>query len=158
MRDAIPPVPDSGEPPIASPPRPTDAADPMASTSLTWEEAVTLWDEISGIGRRVAEQLGAEGGTDTSHFPSAAHLASWAKLAPGNYESAGKRASGTTGKGNVWLRSTLIQAAHAAVRTKGTYLAAFYGRLVAWREKKKAIVMVAHKLLTIAYTLLTKRE
>jgi transposase len=131
---------------------------PPASQPLTWEDAVTLWDEVPGIGRRVAEQMVAEVGTDMSQFPSAAHLASWAKLAPGNYQSAGKRTSGKTGKGNVWLRSTLIQAAHAAVRTKGTYLAAFYGRLVARRGKKKAIVAVAHKLLTIAYTLVTKRE
>lgn len=151
------------DPPSAVPPSATPAPAPArelgaASTPLSWEDAVSLWDEIPGIGRRVAEQLVAEVGTDMSHFESAAHLASWAKLAPGNYQSAGKRRSGKTGKGNVWLRSTLIQAAHAAVRSKGTYLAAFYGRLVARRGKKKAIVAVAHKLLTIAYTLLTKRE
>jgi transposase len=137
---------------------PSDPGAPTSLPPLTWEEAVTLWDEIPGIGRRVAEQLVAEVGTDMRHFASAAHLASWAKLCPGNHESAGKRYSGKTGKGNVWLRSTLIQAAHAAVRTKDTYLAAFYARLVARRGKKKAIVAVAHKLLTIAYTLLTKRE
>jgi transposase len=151
------------DPPSALPPSATPVPAPQsklsaASTPLSWQEAVSLWDEVPGIGRRVAEQLVAEVGTDMSHFESAAHLASWAKLAPGNYQSAGKRTSGKTGKGNVWLRSTLIQAAHAAVRTKGTYLAAFYGRLVARRGKKKAIVAVAHKLLTIAYTLLTKRE
>jgi transposase len=87
-------------------------------------------------------------------FPSARHLASWAKLAPGNYESAGKRSSATIGKGNTWLRSTLIQAAHAAVKVKESYLAAFYRRIVVRRGKKRAIVAVAHKLLVIAYTLL----
>jgi transposase len=70
----------------------------------------------------------------------------------------GKRYSAKIGKGNQWLRSTLIQAAHAAVKVKGSYLAGFYQRLVARRGKKKAIVAVAHKILTIAYTLLRKRE
>lgn len=93
-----------------------------------------------------------------SQFPSAAHAASWAKLSPGNNVSAGKRYSSKIGKGNQWLRSTLIQAAHAAVKVKDSSLAAFYQRLVGRRGVKKAIVAVAHKLLTIAYTLLRKRE
>ena len=91
-------------------------------------------------------------------FPSAAHAASWAKLSPGQNVSAGKRYSSRIGKGNQWLRSTLIQAAHAAVKVKGSSLAAFYHRLVGRRGVKKAIVAVAHKLLTLAYTLLRKRE
>ena len=93
-----------------------------------------------------------------SQFPSAAHAASWAKLSPGNNVSAGKRSSSKIGKGNQWLRATLIQAAHAAVKVKASYFSAFYHRLVARRGAKKAIVAVAHKLLTIAYTLLQKRE
>ena len=72
--------------------------------------------------------------------------------------SAGKRYSAKIGKGNQWLRRTLIQAAHAAVKVKDSYLAAFYHRLAGRRGVKKAIVAVAHKLLTIAYTLLHKRE
>jgi transposase len=72
---------------------------------LAWEEAVTIWDKVPGIGRRVAEQLVAEIGTDMSRFPSAAHLASWARLAPGNNQSAGKHYSGKTDRGNQWLRS-----------------------------------------------------
>lgn len=86
----------------------------------SWQGAVEGWDEIRGIGRRVAEQLVAEIGTDMSWFPNAAHLASWARLAPGNRESAGKRLSGATGRGNRWLRQTLIQAAHAAVKVKAS--------------------------------------
>jgi hypothetical protein len=125
---------------------------------LTWEGAITIWDGIPGIGRRVAEQLVAELGVQMDQFPSAAHAASWATLAPGNTVSAGKRYSSKIGKGNQWLRATLIQAAHAAVKVKDTSLAAFYHRLVARRGVKKAIVAVAHKLLTIAYTLLRKRE
>jgi transposase len=131
---------------------------PRADAPLTWEEAITIWDGIPGIGRRVAEQLVAELGVDMRQFPSAAHAASWAKLSPGNNVSAGKRYSSKIGKGNQWLRSTLIQAAHAAVKVKDSSLAAFYHRLVARRGVKKAIVAVAHKILTLAYTLLRKRE
>lgn len=134
-----------------------DAAPVLDAGSSTWDAAVQLWDEIPGVGRRVAEQLVAEIGTDMHRFPSARHLASWAKLAPGNYESAGKRYSAAIGKGNTWLRSTLIQAAHAAVKVKDSYLAAVYRRIVARRGKKRAIVAVAHKLLVIAYTLLRTR-
>lgn len=124
----------------------------------TWAEAVRIWDSIPGIGSRIAEQLVAEIGTDMSRFPSAAHLASWAKLCPGNHESAGKRLSGKTGQGNRWLRSALIQAAHAAVKVKESYLGVFYRRLASRHGVKKAIMAVAHKLLVIAYTLLTNRE
>ncbi|HEX9438969.1 MAG TPA: transposase, partial [Roseiflexaceae bacterium] len=132
---------------------------PGTSTSpISWEEAVALWDEIPGIGPRIAEQLVAEIGTDMTRFASGAHLASWAKLCPGNRQSAGKRLSGKTGQGNRWLRSALIQAAHAAVKVKDSYLGAFYRRLVSRQGVKKAIVAVAHKLLIIAYTLLSKRE
>lgn len=133
-----------------------DAA--TADEPLTWDGAIMIWDGIPGIGRRVAEQLVAELGVQMDQFPSAAHAASWAKLAPGNNVSAGKRYSSKIGKGNQWLRATLIQAAHAAVKVKDSYLAAFYHRLVARRGVKKSIVAVAHKLLTIAYTLLRKRE
>lgn len=83
---------------------------------------MALLDEIPGIGGRIAEQLVAEIGTDMSRFPSAAHLASWAKLCPGNHESAGKRLSGKTGQGNRWLRSALVQAAYSAVKVKTSYL------------------------------------
>lgn len=139
--------------------QPSSEADVLGERApLTWDEAVSIWDDIPGIGRRVAEQLVAEVGTDMQRFPSASHLASWAKLSPGNHESAGKRSSSRIGHGNQWLRSTLIQAAHAAVKVRGSYLSAFYRRLVARRGVKKAIVAVARKLLTIAYTLLCKRE
>lgn len=134
----------------------SQAAD--ADASVTWAEAVRIWDSIPGIGGRIAEQMVAEIGADMSRFPSAAHLASWAKLCPGNHESAGKRLSGKTGQGNRWLRSALIQAAHAAVKVKESYLGIFYRRLTARHGVKKAIMAVAHKLLVIAYTLLTKRE
>jgi len=128
------------------------------SEPLSWQAAVAIWDSLPGIGRRIAEQLVAEIGPDMSAFPSAAHLASWAKLCPGNRESAGKRLSGRTGKGNQWLRVSLVQAAHAAVRKRDSWLAAYYGKLVARRGAKKAIVAVAHKLVTIGYSLLCNGE
>ena len=89
-----------------------------------------------------------------SRFPTVAHLASWAKLCPGNNESAGKRKSGSTGHGNPWLRSILVQAAWAAAHTKGTYLSGLYHRLAARRGAKRAIVAVAHAILGIIYFLL----
>jgi transposase len=115
-------------------------------------------DTIPGVGQQTAESILSELGTDLSRFPDARHLASWAGLAPGNHESAGKRMSGKTRKGNRWLRDTFIEAAWSAVRTKGTYLRAQYHRLAARRGPKRAIVAVAHTLLVIVYHLLTTGE
>lgn len=111
-------------------------------------------DAIPGVGRRTAEVIVAEIGTDMARFPTAKHLASWAGMCPGNRESAGKRLSGRTRKGNTALRSALVEAAHAAGRTKGTYLAAQFRRLSARRGAKKAAVAVGHSILVIAYHLL----
>jgi len=87
-------------------------------------------------------------------FPTARHLASWAGLCPGTHESAGKRRAVRTTKGNRWLRATLIQAALAAVNVRDSALAGRYRRLVPRCGPKKAIVAIAHKLLTTAYLLL----
>ena len=98
----------------------------------------------------------AEPSADLGGFPSAAHLASWAGMCPGNHKSAGKRLSGWTRKGNPWLRVALVEAGQAAGRTKHTYLGAQYRRLAARRGmKKKATVAVGHTILTIAYQILT---
>lgn len=125
---------------------------------LSWQAAVALLDSIPGVGRQTAELLLAEIGVDMSRFPSEAHLARWARLCPGNHESAGKRYSGSIGQGNRWLRSALVQAANAAARCKDTYLAAVYRRLAGRRGRNKAIIAVAHRILTAAYYILTKRE
>lgn len=121
-----------------------------------FEPIVTQLDGIPGIGPRVAQELLAEIGTDMSRFPSAAHLASWARVCPGNNESAGKRKSSRTGHGNPWLAGALVEAAWAAVRTKGSYLAAQYHRLAARRGAKRAIVAVAHTMLVTIYHMLCR--
>jgi transposase len=123
-----------------------------------FEELVALLDTIPGVARQTAEVIVAEIGTDMSRFPTAAHLAAWAGVAPGNNESAGRNRSGKTRKGDRALSSALTQAAQAAAHTKDTYLAAQFHRIAARRGKKRAIVAVAHSILVIAYHLIQKRE
>jgi transposase len=115
------------------------------------QAVVELWDTIPGIDELTASTLVAEMGANMDQFPTARHAAKWAGMCPGNKESAGKRLSGKTAKGSVWLRRALCQAAWAASRTKNTYLAAQYHRLIGRKGKKKTIVAVAHTLLIIAY-------
>jgi transposase len=96
-----------------------------------YQEALELWDTIPGVDRITACGLVAEIGVRAEQFPSAHHFASGAGLCPGNEESAGKRRSGKTRKGDPWLRTILCQAAWAASHTKRTYLAAQYHRIAA---------------------------
>ncbi len=125
---------------------------------LPFEEDLDLVDSIPGVARRTAEQILAEIGTDMGQFPSAAHLCSWAGLAPGNNESAGKRKSGKTRKGNQKLRAALVEAARAAATTKNTYLSSQYHRIAARRGSKRAAVAVAHSILSIVYHVLKRRR
>jgi transposase len=116
---------------------------------------VELLRTIPGVDRRGAEVILAEIGPDMTRFPTAGHLASWAGMCPGNNESAGKSKSGRTRKGSKWLRKGLVEAAHGAARSKGTYLAAQHARLRGRRGPGKAAVAVGHTILVIAWNVLT---
>lgn len=123
-----------------------------------FEEDLERLETIPGVGRRTAETIIAEIGNDMSRFPSAAHLCSWAGIAPGNNESAGKRKSGRTRKGNKKLKSVLTEAARAGARSKGTYLSAQYHRIAARRGANRAAVAVGHTILTSVYYILKRKE
>jgi transposase len=122
-----------------------------------FESAIEVLDTIPGVARRAAEIIIAEIGNDMTRFGCAERLAAWAGMAPGNHESAGKRLSGRTRKGNQTLRSILIQAAYAAGRTR-TYLGAQFRRLAARRGRKRAAVAVGHSILVIAFHLISRGQ
>ena len=112
---------------------------------------LTALDTIPGINRIGAISLLAETGGEMQHFPSAAHLCSWAGMCPGHDESAGKRRSSKTRKANRYLRTTLVQAGVAASHKKDSALRALYARVKGHRGHKKAVVAVGHQILAIAY-------
>ncbi|WP_342480587.1 IS110 family transposase [Paenibacillus sp. FSL L8-0340] len=123
-----------------------------------YQEDIERLDSIPGISTRMAEQILAEIGTDIKNqFPSAAHMCSWAGLVPGHNESAGKRKSAKTKKGNKYLRSGLTEAAHSVKGSKN-YLGALYRRTAARKGRKRAGIVVAHAMLRISYYLLTRKE
>jgi transposase len=109
---------------------------------------------IPGVATRVGQVILAELGPDMSRFASDRHAASWAKVCPGNNESAGKRRSGKNSKGNPHLRAALVEAANAAARTKNTYLRAQYEQVKRRHGHKKAIGAVAHSILIASYHIL----
>ncbi|SEO83284.1 Transposase IS116/IS110/IS902 family protein [Paenibacillus sophorae] len=132
--------------------------DEIKKRMLPFEEELELLDTIPGVARRTAETLLAEIGVNMDQYPSAAHLCSWAGMCPGQNESAGKRLSGKTRKGNKKLRSTLVEAAKAAARTKETYLSSQYHRIAARRGANRATVAVAHSILSMAYYILKRKQ
>jgi transposase len=126
----------------------------IEEVSRPFAPAIAKVATLPGFDQRSAQNVVAEIGADMDVFPSAQHLASWAGVCPGNNESAGKRKSGKTTKGNRWLRSALSQSAWSAARKKDSYFQSQYRRLAGRRGKKRAIVAVAHSLLTIIYHML----
>ena len=128
------------------------------NTPLTYAQAVTVLDTIPGVDQRGGELLVAEWGIDMARFGTAARLAAWSGVAPGNDESAGKQRSGKTRQGHRALRTGLTQLAHAAALTRGTYLSALYQRLAARRGKKRAIMAGAHSIVVSAFPRLSRNE
>jgi transposase len=123
-----------------------------------FQEALKRMDTIPGIGRRTAEQVLAELGADLkSRFPTAGHLCSWAGLAPGQNQSAGKHRSSKARKGNKYLRQAMTEAAQSVSRSDN-YLGAQFRRIAARRGNQRAAVAVAHSMMTMIYHMLTKNE
>ncbi len=118
------------------------------------KKASQVIQDIKGIGNTSAQTIISVIGTDMSRFPTDAHISSWAGMCPGDNQSAGKRKSGKTRKGNALLRTTLITCAHAAVKDKSSYFYAQFMRISAHRGKKRAYVAVAHSMLIAIYHIL----
>ena len=126
----------------------------LGDTLAPFRAAVDRLLTIPAVGETVARVIVAEIGVDMTRFPTVGHLISWAGLCPRLHESAGKRLSTRTRPGNAWLKTTLVQVAWVAARTRNTYLRAQFLRLKSRRGPKKAILAVAASILTAAYYIL----
>lgn len=115
------------------------------------KQALQAIQDVTGIGNTSAQAIISVIGTDMGRFPTDKHISSWAGLCPGDNESAKKRKSGKTRKGNALLRTTLITCAHAAVKNKKSYFYAQFMRISAHRGSKRAYVTVAHSMLIAIY-------
>lgn len=126
----------------------------IETAMMPFATEAALLQTMPGVGARAAQAIVAETGVDMNRFPTAAHFASWARLCPGNHESAGKRHAVSTGKGATWLRATLEQTAWAVSRSKKTYYHALFHRLRARGGPKKAIVGVQHAMIVAIWHML----
>lgn len=131
----------------------------LAQAFAPWAHQLELLQSIPGVGEKVAQVIIAETGADMSRFPTPEHLASWAGVAPGTRESAGKRYPARPPHGNKWLTAMLVEAAGSVGRMKGAnYLAAQHARLSSRRGRARAQLAVAHSILVSAYWMLTRDE
>lgn len=119
-----------------------------------YQEQFVRLQQIPGVDATVAAVIIAELGVDMNVFPSASQAAAWAGVSPGNHESAGKRKSGRVTKGNVYLKTALVEAAWGASHSKGSYLREKFYRLKTRRGHKRAALAIAHKILTAVYHML----
>jgi transposase len=133
-------------------------SDEIAERLVDLDPVIDQLSQIPGWGRTTAEVFIAETGGDMTVFPSAGQLVSWAGMAPGTHESAGKRHPAASLNGNRWLGRALLESARAAARTKGTFLGARYRRLAARRGPNRASVAIAHTMVVIAWHMLTNGE
>lgn len=125
---------------------------------VRYEEPMHRVMTIPGIDHKTAWMIVAELGVEMSVFGDAKHLASWAGLCPGNRESGGKRMSGKTRKSNCYVKRGMCQAAWAATHTKGTYLSALYRRMQVRKGPQKALIALAHHMITIVFNVLMRGE
>jgi transposase len=124
-----------------------------------WQHQIELLQTIPGVGPKVAQVIIAETGGDMSRFPTAAHLAAWAGLAPAMHESAGKQSPAGKRHGNKWLSAILVEAAGSVGRMHDkNYLAARHARLLKRRGMRRAQIAVAHSILVAAYWMLKRDE
>lgn len=137
----------------------TELDDVIAKATKPWAHQIDLLQTIPGVGPKVAQVIIAETGGDMSRFPSAAHLAAWAGLAPAIYESAGKRTPAGARHGNKWLNHMLVESAGSVARMRGkNYLAVQHARLAKRRGQGRAQVAVAHSILVSAYWMLKRDQ
>ena len=125
---------------------------------VNYQEELQLLITIPGVKKDTAAIIIAEIGVDMSQFPTAQHLASWAGVSPGNHESAGKRKSTRTVKGNPHIKSAMCEAAWAVSRCRNRWLATKYWQVASRRGKKKALVAMSHRMLRIIYSMLSNKE
>jgi transposase len=126
----------------------------VAQRLAPFEAALQRLETIPGVSRRTAEVLVAELGVEMERFPTHRHLASWAGMCPGQHGSGGKRKSGKTRRGSPWLKSALVEAAHAVKRQRHPYAGAQFRRLASRRGVRRAAIAVGHSLLVAAYHIL----
>jgi transposase len=131
----------------------------IADACRPWQHQIELLQTIPGVGDTVAQVIVAETGADMARFPTAAHLAAWAGLAPAMHESAGKQSPAGKRHGNKWLTAMLVEAAGSVGRMHGkNYLAGQHARLLKRRGMRRAQVAVAHSILVSAYWMLKRDE
>lgn len=129
----------------------------IQSHLLQYETEVELLKAIPGISDTAAAVIIAEIGTNMAQFPTEHHLTSWAGLAPGNHESAGKKKNARINKGNAYLKRVLLQVAWVAVKQKNTYWHAAFRALLARRGQKKALIAIGRKILVTIYHIITNK-